>query len=150
MSKGLKWGALWIFLFGLTPQLKAQEITVVGSQEEALALLEADRWWAERKRGQQLKVPHKLILAITERWRESAPDLPVQTKKEIFFAALLPLVVHANAMVLERRERIKEVDERLAPQLLMKDWEVLPDARDVHSRQVAFITYWIRVVCHCR
>jgi len=114
MSNGLKWGAFGIFLFGWTSLLQAQEITVLGSQEEVLALLKADRWWAERDRGHQLKVPHKLVLAITERWRKEAPELPVQTKKEIFFGSLLPLVVHANTIVLDRRERIQEADARLA------------------------------------
>jgi uncharacterized FlgJ-related protein len=114
MSDRFRWVAFGILLFGLTTPLRAQEITVVGSQEEVLALLDADRWWDERQPGQQLKVPHKLVLAITERWKQMAPELPAQTKKEIFFASLLPLVVHANSVVLERRERIQQADARLA------------------------------------
>lgn len=91
----------------------AEEITVISSQREALALLDADRWWDQRKKGQQLKVPHKLVLAVSKRWQEEASELPVSTKKDLFFSALLPLVVHANSIVLERRERLKEANARL-------------------------------------
>jgi uncharacterized FlgJ-related protein len=114
MKNELKWATIVIVLLGATPLLRGQEITVVGSREEAIALLEADRWWAERVRGKELQVPHKLVLAITERWRAQAPDLPVPTKKEIFFASLLPLVVHANTLALDVRERIEQGDARLA------------------------------------
>ena len=114
MNSRLMWVTLGIVLSVLPALAQAQEITVVGSREEAIALLEADRWWAERERGKQLQVPHKLVLAITERWRKEAADLPVPTKKEIFFASLLPLVVHANTMILDIRERIEHGDTRLA------------------------------------
>jgi uncharacterized FlgJ-related protein len=124
MNIGLKCLAVGISLFGLTPSLRAQEITVIGSQEEAIALIEADRWWAERKRGQQLKVPHTLVLAITERWKNAAPELPVPVKKEIFFASLLPLVVHANTMVLDRRERLMQADSKLARGESLSDEEL--------------------------
>jgi len=103
-----------VLLSGLTMTLHAQEITIVGSQDELLALLEEDNWWAERKRGQQIEVPYEMVVAITERWQKNAPNLPVATKKDIFFSALLPLVVHANTMVMDRRSRIQEVDRKLA------------------------------------
>jgi uncharacterized FlgJ-related protein len=40
--------------------------------------------------------------------------MPVAVKKEFFYRALLPLVVHANAMVLNRRERLTALDGALA------------------------------------
>jgi uncharacterized FlgJ-related protein len=102
----------------------AQEVTVVGSQEEVISLFEADNWWKERAPGQQLQVPHKLILAITERWRKEAPKMPVSTKKEIFFSALLPLVLHANSMVMDRREKMQEADARLAQGKMLSNEEI--------------------------
>ena len=114
MKNGMKWVAIVVILLGVSGPLRAQEVTVLGSQEETIALIEADRWWAEKKRGQPLKVPYKMVVAITERWQKHAPKLPVATKKEIFFSSLLPLVVHANTMVLDRRSRIQEANKKLA------------------------------------
>jgi uncharacterized FlgJ-related protein len=108
------WIAIVGLLFGLAGPLRAQEVTVLGSQEEILAMIEADDWWARKKRGEPLKVPYKMVAAITERWQKSAPKLPVSTKKDIFFSALLPLALHANTMVLDRRNRIQEADKKLA------------------------------------
>jgi len=114
MKCGMKWIVIIVLLFGWTAPLFAQEVIVVGSEEEAISLLEADNWWAQKKRGQQLKVPHKMIVAIADRWQKYAPKLPVSTKKEMFFSTLLPLVVNANAMVLERRSWLQKMDEQLA------------------------------------
>ena len=114
MKYGMKWLAIAVVLFGMAPPLRAQEVTVLGSQKEILAMLEADNWWSEKKRGQPLKVPYKMVVAITERWRKHAPKLPVSTKKEIFFSSLLPLVLHANTMVLDRRDRLQQADKKLA------------------------------------
>ncbi len=106
--------AVAVLFFGFTVSSLAQEITVLGSQEETLALLNTDNWWAEKKRGQQLDVPHTMVVAISERWRKNAPKLPVDVKKDLFFSSLLPLVLHANSMVQDRRERIQRADSKLA------------------------------------
>lgn len=108
-----KWTAVLILFYGFTGPLPAQEVTVLGSQEETLALLNSDNWWVEKKRGQQLDVPYKMIVAISERWRKNAPKLPVAVKKDLFFSSLLPLVLHANNMVQERRDRIQRADAKL-------------------------------------
>ncbi len=114
MKNCFKLIAIAVVLFGLAAPLRAQEVTVLGSQEETIAMLEADNWWAAKKRGQTLKVPYKMVVAITERWQKNAPKLPVTTKKDIFFSSLLPLVLHANTMVLDRRDRLKQGEEKLA------------------------------------
>jgi len=114
MNNRMKWIPMTILLFGLTMPVWAQEVTVLGSQEETLALLNADKWWTEKTRGEQLKVPYKMIVAISERWKTNAPKLPVPVKKEIFYSSLLPLVIHANSMVLDTRDRIQKMDAKLA------------------------------------
>ena len=115
MKYRFRWVAMTIFfLLGVAAPVLAQEVTVIGSNEDALALFQQDPWWTEMTRGHQLKVPHRLIVAISDRWQTHASNLPVQTKKDIFFSALLPLVVHANSMVLERRSRLEKADAKLA------------------------------------
>jgi len=114
MKNGSKWIAIAVVVFGLAAPLRAQEVIVLAGLDEAIARIEADNWWNEKKRGQQLKVPRAMIVAISERWQKNAPKLPVPTKKKIFFSAMLPLVVHANTMVLDRRDWLHREDAKLA------------------------------------
>lgn len=93
---------------------RAQEVSVFGSIDDVIAWLESEQWWGEAKRGEQLQVPHALITGISPAWREAAKEITVPQKKEIFYRLMLPLVLHANQMVLERRERLERADEQLA------------------------------------
>ena len=82
--------------------------------DETISWLKAEDWWGEEKRDEQLTVPHTMIVAISERWQKNAPKLPVATKKEIFYRFMLPLVMHANTMVLDRRDRLQRLKMRVA------------------------------------
>ena len=98
---------LWaVLLVGVLASLPAHpyEVIVVSSLDEVTNWLESEHWWGEVKRGEQLDVPRAMITGITQRWRETAQALPVQQKKEIFYRLMLPLIVHANDMVMDRRE----------------------------------------------
>lgn len=91
----------------------AQEVTVLEGYENAIEWLQSINWWGEELRSEQLKTPRTLLIGISSQWRESAPQMPVAMKKEFFYRSLLPLVVHANAMVMQRRERLARLDKTL-------------------------------------
>ena len=55
-----------------------------------------------------------MIARIHPAWREVAPNLPVPQKKAIFYRLMLPLVMHANEMVMDRREKLLRVQAALA------------------------------------
>ena len=114
MNTYLKIWVMAVVILALTAPLKAQEVVVLPGVEETIAWLEAENWWGEEKHGEQLTVPRAMIVAISERWKKEAPQLPVATKKEIFYRFMLPLVVHANTMVLDRRERLIQMQAVLA------------------------------------
>ncbi len=92
----------------------AQEVTVLSGPDELVAFLQAENWWGEEKHGEQLTVPHVMITAISDRWRVNAQKMPVPQKKEIFYRLLLPLVVHANDLVLDRRESLERARRTIA------------------------------------
>ena len=92
----------------------AQEVFVLPGYDETIEWLESINWWGEELRGEQLETPRTLLVAISSTWREEAPQLPVDVKKEMFYRCLLPLVAHANAMVLDRRDRLAQADDELA------------------------------------
>ena len=103
-----------VLLVFVKPPLWAQEVIVLSGLDETIAWLKAENWWGEEKRDEQLTVPHTMIVAISERWQKNAPKLPVATKKEIFYRFMLPLVMHANAMVLDRRDRLQRLKGTVA------------------------------------
>lgn len=92
---------------------RAQEVIVFGGPDEARAWLEAENWWGEENRERQLRVPRAIITGISPRWEQTAQRLPVAEKKEIFYRFMLPLIVHANEMVSERRKEFLRMQRRL-------------------------------------
>ena len=114
MKTWLKHVAIAFILFGLATPLRAQEVIVLSGLDETLDWLKSENWWGEEKHHEQLKVPHTMIVAISENWHKNASKLPVPTKKEIFYRFMLPLAVHANTMVLDRRARLERLDTTLA------------------------------------
>jgi uncharacterized FlgJ-related protein len=120
-------------MLGLAVPAGAQEVIVLAGLDETISWLETENWWGEEKRSEQLKVPHSMIAAISENWRKNAPKLPVATKKEIFYRFMLPLIVHANTMVLDRRERLQRLSE------LLTDGKTLSDDDEAWLREIADI-----------
>lgn len=90
----------------LAANASGQEVVVLGGVEQAMEWLQSENWWGEENRDEQLTVPNAIITGINPSWRTTAPNLPVQQKKELFYRFMLPLIVHANGMVMERREAL--------------------------------------------
>jgi len=114
MATLIRCGILLFALLLSATQVQAEEVIVTGGIDEVLSLMESDNWWQQRKHDVQLKVPHTIIVAISERWQKNASQLPVSTKKDIFYSCMLPLALHANTMVMDRRKRLEHLDEILA------------------------------------
>jgi uncharacterized FlgJ-related protein len=91
-----------------------QEVVVLGGVEQVEAWLKSENWWGEVNRDTQLTVPKAMITGINPQWRTTSQKLPVQQKKELFYRFMLPLVVHANGMVMQRREGLFRMKEALA------------------------------------
>lgn len=98
---------------GVAAPAAGQEVVVFAGRTEAIDWMKAEDWWGEEKHGEQLSVPYAMITGISERWRAAAPQMPVPEKKEIFYRLMLPLVMHANVMVLDRRARLESMSDAL-------------------------------------
>jgi uncharacterized FlgJ-related protein len=98
----------------LATSASSQEVIVFGGVDDVIRWLKAENWWGEENRGEQLDVPHAMITGINARWRETSQQLPVLEKKAIFYRLMLPLIVHANDMVLTRRAAVIRMREQLA------------------------------------
>ena len=97
-----------------TASVEVPEAIVVIGMDGLMERLQQENWWGEVNRDEQLTVPHLIITRIHPAWRIVAPDLPVPQKKAIFYRLMLPLVMHANELVMDRREKLIRGREALA------------------------------------
>ena len=118
------------------------EVIVLSGFEETRDWLAAEGWWGEVNRETQLSAPNVLITGISLRWREESAQLPVSQKKEIFYRFLLPLILHANNLVLDRRALVESAAEayartgRISAEALSSIQEFAPILR-IRSREAA-------------
>ena len=120
-------GVATLLLGGYGTTANGQEVVVFSGVDEVIDWMKAENWWGEEKRGEQLQVPYAMITGISPRWRATSQELPVAQKKEIFYRLMLPLIVHANSMVVDRRARLQKMREQLdsGQQLSDADLEAL-------------------------
>jgi uncharacterized FlgJ-related protein len=93
----------------IAPLTNAQEVIVLSGFDEITGWMKSEDWWGEEKRSEQLQVPRVLITGISPRWKDESSKLTVADKKELFYRFILPLVMHANEMVLDRRKRMQDI-----------------------------------------
>jgi uncharacterized FlgJ-related protein len=106
--------SLILCVVSLSTSAHSNQVIVLASTDEAIGWLEAQDWWGEENRDEQLTVPHAMLVDINPAWRQAAQQLPVPEKKEIFFRFMLPLIVHANDMVIEHRAGLIRMQAMLA------------------------------------
>ena len=142
----LKWlaGGLagFLLLVSVPGRGDEPEVIVLSGFEETRTWLAAEGWWGEVNRETQLSAPNVLITGISLRWREESAQLPVSQKKEIFYRFLLPLILHANDLVLDRRAVVEGAAEayartgRISSEALASIQEFAPILR-IRSREAA-------------
>lgn len=96
------------------PAADLPEVVVLYGREDLVPWLESQNWWGKESRDAQLTAPHFIVTAIHPSWREFSATLPVQVKKELFYRLMLPLVMHANSMILDFRDGFEQAREEFA------------------------------------
>ena len=122
MPKRLRQGLFALVAAFCSYAAAAQDVVVLGGVDEAIDWLETENWWGEANREQRPGVPRAIITGIHPGWRSASQELTVAHKKEIFYRFMLPLIVHANDMVIERRAGV------LRMQAVVADGQHLPEA----------------------
>lgn len=87
---------------------KAEIIKVhIGSLDDLKALFDEHQYnkesWAKGNR----EVPRITFAGVSERWAEGSKNLPVDTKKRVFFRLMAPLALVSNENILSEREIVK-------------------------------------------
>ena len=90
------------------------EIMVHGGQiEETIAYFKSKNFWGENTHNKDLDVPRLLVVVTSKRWGKEVQKVPVEIKKELFYRALVPLILYANELILKERQELVTISEIL-------------------------------------
>lgn len=103
---------MWVALTGGVRAEAGYRVEVHGSVEEAVSFWKGRDFWGEEKRGSQLSVPRAYTVIVNKSWRAESEEIPLQTKKELFYRSLLPLILHANERIAADRARLEKLSAR--------------------------------------
>ena len=85
------------------------KIAVIGSVEASIEQWKQADFWGAVDPAKALDVPRMFVVAVNQSWRKEANQMTVALKKEIFFRALLPLVLYANESIRIDRKRLEMI-----------------------------------------
>lgn len=92
-----------------SPATHAPEIVIIGSVTTGIEFWKARNFWGAEEHEHDLMVPRAITVVINKNWKLGANQLPVADKKELFYRALLPLVLYANELVLDERRNLQTI-----------------------------------------
>lgn len=87
-------------------------IAIIGSVEASIAFWKNANFWGKENRTRDLLVPRAITVAINKTWKQEADQIPVEVKKELFYRALLPLILYTNELILRDQEKLEVLIQR--------------------------------------
>jgi len=105
-------------LLCMPKQISAQESTYnifvhAGVIEDSIEYLKSINYWNEKSHHDEHDAPRIILVASSKHWKHRSKDVPVEVKKEIFYRTITPMVLYANELILDDRQALKEINEKL-------------------------------------
>jgi uncharacterized FlgJ-related protein len=104
---------VWLSSPGLvTAESNTYEIVVHGGRvEKTIDYFKNKNFWGASTHDKDLDVP-RIILAVTsKRWEKESQKVEVKVKKELFYRAIVPMILYANELILKERQALEEFNE---------------------------------------
>ena len=90
-----------------------KQVLVFAGTSAVTDWLDSEQGWGGLKDDGTGGAPYALFTAINPSWAEVSKTLQVERKKQLFYRFLLPLVLHANKMVRDRRAQVLEIQRKV-------------------------------------
>ena len=90
------------------------EVVIIGSVTTAIEFWKGKDFWGVEDHSQDLEVPRAITVVVNKTWKQEANQLPVADKKELFYRALLPLILYANELILNDRRKLQNIAKQQA------------------------------------
>jgi Bax protein len=81
--------------------------------EDSIEFFKSKNFWGEETHDKDLDVPRIIVVVTSKRWDEESKTIPVEIKKEIFYRALLPMILLAQELILKERQELLEIQKNL-------------------------------------
>jgi Bax protein len=93
---------------------KSYEILVHSYQvEETIGFFKSRNFWGASTHGQDLEVPRIIIAVASDRWVKESQKIEVEVKKELFYRAIVPMILLSNELIQEERAEIEVFDRQI-------------------------------------
>lgn len=91
----------------IKPEIKAPLEVTINSVEELNELFDKYQYSSESWENGQRELPRITFEAVGDHWQTASQNLPVDTKKSIFFRLMAPMILMANENIIREREIVK-------------------------------------------
>jgi uncharacterized FlgJ-related protein len=116
----------------------AADTIEVSGYKQVLALFEKLHYTPAAWQAGVRAVPRVYITDVTERWRDTTVNkITVLQKKQIFFRALAPLVLHSDELILADRKRLAAIRQAGQSAWSSEDAKWLADLADEYNVTVS-------------
>lgn len=107
-----------LVLLSIPKQILAQESPYeiyvhAGLIEDSIEYLKSKNYWnLEGHHGEQ-DAPRIILVAASKHWGNRSKNVPVEVKKELFYRTITPMLLYANELILDDRQKVEEVNKKL-------------------------------------
>lgn len=84
-------------------------IVHTGKVSEAIDLFKSRNFWGAERHDQDLDVPRIIIAVTSNRWEAESQSVEVEIKKELFYRAIVPMVLLSNELIQKERQEIEAI-----------------------------------------
>lgn len=89
---------------------RVEKRVVITSLDSLMAFFDELDYNNEAWQRGSRKVPRLMFNNVSKKWQTSSKNLPVKTKKAVFFRLMAPLVLMSNEAILKERELIQSLE----------------------------------------
>lgn len=81
--------------------------------EDTIHFFKSRDFWGSTTHGKNLDVPRIIIAVTAGSWEEESQKVDVETKKELFYRAIVPMILLSNELIRKERAKIEVMDQAL-------------------------------------
>lgn len=85
-----------------------------GLIDNTIKMFKARAFWGAERHEQQLSVPRLVVAVASQNWVEQTANVPVKVKKELFYRAIVPMILIANEKILADRGELLTIADKIS------------------------------------
>ena len=83
-----------------------------GEVSEIIDYFKSRKFWGAERHNKDLDVPRIIMAVTSNRWETESQNIEVEVKKELFYRAIVPMILLSNELILKERAEIEVVNQQ--------------------------------------